>query len=47
MPYGGTTHAQDKRIERCVSQLTPKFGKESAIRICKDSILKSDKKKEK
>lgn len=45
MPYGGTTPAQDARIERCVERLT-KDGKDktSAIRICKASILKADEK---
>jgi len=41
MPYGGTTPAQDKKIERCVKNLMAKGrGKSSAIAICKSSILK-------
>lgn len=45
MPYGGTTPAQDARIERCVTKLQAKGAdKTQAIRICKASILKADKK---
>jgi hypothetical protein len=45
MPYGGTTPAQDARIERCVTQLTRKGqDKVSAIRICKAAVLKADRK---
>lgn len=44
MPYGGTTPAQDARIERCVRDVMA-TGKDkvSAIRICKASILQADK----
>jgi len=52
-PYGGTTPAQDKKIERCVNSLmaNPKFKprkkgqtkKEAAIAVCKESILNSNK----
>lgn len=45
MPYGGTIPSQDARIERCVKrQLAKGVSKESAIRICKSSIMQSDKK---
>lgn len=45
MPYGGTSPAQDARIERCVTQLVSKGqNKVSAIRICKAAILKADRK---
>lgn len=45
MPYGGTSPAQDARIERCVTRLVAS-GKDkvTAIRICKAAILKADKK---
>jgi len=52
-PYGGTTPAQDKKIEACVNELVadPKFKprkkgqtkKEAAIAVCKESILNSNK----
>lgn len=46
MPYGGTTPAQDVRIEKCVTQLQARGqDKVSAIRICKAAILRADKKK--
>ncbi len=46
MPYGGTTPEQDARIERCVSELMAEgHNKVSAIRICKSSVLKRDRKK--
>lgn len=47
MPYGGTTSEQDARIERCVPRVMKKEGvsKESAIRICKASVLGKDKEK--
>ena len=52
MPYGGTTKEQDSRIEACVNDLMsdPKFKpregetkKVAAIKVCKASILTSDK----
>lgn len=44
MPYGGTTPAEDKKIERCVANLMSKGrDKSSAIAICKSSILKKKK----
>ena len=46
MPYGGTTPAQDARIERCVIRLTGRgTPKQNAIRICKAAILKADERK--
>ena len=44
MPYGGTTPAQDARIERCVAHLMAQ-GKDkvAAIRICKAAILEADR----
>lgn len=45
MPYGGTTPEQDARIERCVTKKVREgVDKVRAIRICKASILKADKK---
>lgn len=46
MPYGGTTPSQDARIERCVSKLVAS-GKDkvTAIKICKASVLASDRRK--
>lgn len=45
MPYGGTTPEQDKKIEECVNELISKgHKKESAIAICKSSILGKKKK---
>ena len=44
MPYGGTTHEQDKRIERCVAKLMAEGkSKDSAIAICKSSVLDAAK----
>lgn len=44
MPYGGTTPAQDVRIERCVQELMAKGrDKVSAIRICKSAVLRASK----
>lgn len=49
MPYGmkgGDTPETDAKMERCVKQIMardPKLSKESAIRICKDSIQKKAK----
>lgn len=43
MPYGGTSKDQDKKIERCVSDLTKKgTSKNRAIAICKDSVMKGE-----
>jgi len=44
MPYGGTTKAENAKIERCVEEVM-KTGKnkESAIKICKTTIMKNDK----
>lgn len=48
MPYGGTTPEQDKKIERCVSEVMPKLvskypdekeRKSHAIAICKSQIM--------
>lgn len=47
MPYGGTTPAQDKKIERCVKQVMadPKFKpkkgskKSAAVAVCKSRIM--------
>lgn len=45
MPYGGTTSSQDARIERCVTRLVRQGrDKRQAIRICKASVMKADKK---
>lgn len=43
MPYGGSTKKEDTKIERCVEQVM-KTGKskESAIKICKSSIMKNE-----
>ena len=43
MPYGGTTPAQDKKIEKCVARVM-KTGKSksSAIAICKAQITKGE-----
>jgi hypothetical protein len=44
MPYGiaknagGDSATNVAKMESCVARLTPKHGKQSAIRICKDSI---------
>lgn len=44
MPYGGTTPAEDAKIERCVSHLMAAgHDKVSAIRICKSKIRKRPK----
>lgn len=44
MPYGGTTPAQDARIERCVTKKVREgVDKTRAIRICKASVLKADR----
>ncbi len=41
MPFGGTTPAEDAKIERCVEQVMAKgYDKVSAIRICKSKIHK-------
>ncbi len=40
MPFGGTTPEQDKKIDRCVNNLTTKGRKRSsAIAICKASVI--------
>jgi hypothetical protein len=46
MPYGGEKNAeQTGKIERCVERLVANgHTKESAIRICKDSVLNKGKK---
>lgn len=43
MPYGGTTPEQDAKIERCIVSLM-KQGRDkvTAIKICKNSVLKGD-----
>lgn len=44
VPYGGTTPEQDKKIERCVSNLMANGkSKDSAIAICKSSVLGTHK----
>lgn len=50
MPYGGTTPAQDAKIERCVTSVMPtlkqykdpKVRKSHAIAICKSRIMKKE-----
>jgi len=50
MPYGGTTPAEDAKIERCVADVTPtltqysdpKEKKSHAIAICKSRIMKKE-----
>lgn len=45
MPYGGTTPAQDVKIESCVAKLMAKgHDKVTAIRICKAAQLNKGKK---
>ena len=52
MPYGGTTPAQDRKIEQCVERVLPqmkkrykdpKVAKSHAIAICKSSVMKNRK----
>jgi hypothetical protein len=44
VPYGGTSPAQDVKIERCVQEVMAKGqDKVSAIRICKSAVLRSPK----
>jgi len=47
MPFGGTTPAQDKKIERCISKLKGNYTKVQKIKICKASILARKKIKSK
>jgi len=48
MPYGGTTPAQDKKIEQCVAENTARgMDKSLAIRICKASVLGTTKHRKK